>query len=299
MPTPGTSWSVEQLHPSSVVVKLDVPKGAPIEEWRFPILLSSDRHHDHAMCDQAMERKHLEQVVARDGAWLDAGDMHCAMQSKFDRRSDKSALRPEYTVGRYHNALVSEAAKFYGPYADRLIAMSPGNHETAAIKNHEIDLTLETAERLRNNWSSDVRVMTYEWFCTFRVQIPEHKKSAKLCMNVHHGFGGGGDVTRGEIQFQRKLASTRADVYWMGHIHEARVNERVVLETTNRGVPVQKTVHTVRTPSYKNEHKKMSGFLTEKGVAPKPLGAFWMWLTLDYRGPGASLRIVPRFERAD
>lgn len=63
--------------------------------WEQWVMLSSDRHHDNIHCDRRLERRHLEQAAARSALIVDAGDLFCAMQGKYDPRSSMDDIRPE------------------------------------------------------------------------------------------------------------------------------------------------------------------------------------------------------------
>jgi hypothetical protein len=115
-------------HPDSNVhvVRCDIKSQTSWDQW---FLLRSDAHHDNPDCDREMEYKHLDQAMQRGAGILDAGDLFCAMQGKYDRRSDKSKVRPEHQCGDYLDALVRTAAEDYAPYAKNWILMGQGNHE--------------------------------------------------------------------------------------------------------------------------------------------------------------------------
>ena len=94
--------------PGCYLVDMD----ADDHDWSQEFLLSSDRHHDNAHADHCLEMLHLEEAVERDAGILDIGDLFCAMQGKYDRRSDLSQCRPEHREGRYLDSLVETAADF-------------------------------------------------------------------------------------------------------------------------------------------------------------------------------------------
>lgn len=108
------------------VVAIDVADRTTWEQW---FLLTSDHHWDNPKCDRQLLKKHHDEAVDREAGILSVGDLYCAMQGKYDKRSNKSAVRPEHNVGNYLDALVSTAADWYGPYAHNYIVMSQGNHE--------------------------------------------------------------------------------------------------------------------------------------------------------------------------
>ena len=87
----SATYKVEQTSRNVVVVTFpDVNK-----DWEQWVLLRSDAHHDNVDCNRAMERAHLEKAVERNAPIIDAGDVFCAMQGKFDPRSSKEDCRPE------------------------------------------------------------------------------------------------------------------------------------------------------------------------------------------------------------
>jgi len=125
-----------------------VDRDATSPGWSQEFLLRSDAHHDNAHTNQRLEAIHLEEALDRKAGILDIGDLHCAMQGKWDKRASTDGCRPEQREGRYLDSLVECAAEFYEPYAANWLLMSPGNHEGSILKRHETDLTERTAERL-------------------------------------------------------------------------------------------------------------------------------------------------------
>ena len=84
-------------------------KGASVLQVTFPgiaagwqqwFLLSSDRHHDNKMCDRRLEQQHLDLAAEREALICDFGDLFCAMQGKYDPRSDIWQRYARRTLGR-------------------------------------------------------------------------------------------------------------------------------------------------------------------------------------------------------
>ena len=169
------------------------------EQW---FLLSSDRHHDNAHTDWDLETKHLKQAVERQAGIIDIGDMHCAMQGKWDKRADRSSLRENYRQGEYLDSLVKYAAEFYAPFAKNFVVVGRGNHETAIIKHHETDITERTCELMTHMSGGKVHAGGYGGWVILRVHLGS-KKYHVLRIKYFHGSGGGGPVTRGVIQTNR------------------------------------------------------------------------------------------------
>jgi hypothetical protein len=247
-------------------------------------LLRSDAHHDNAHTDIAMERAHLDEAKRRDALILDNGDLHCAMQGKWDKRADRSAMRPEYQYGNYLDKIVDEAVKFYSPYARNWCMMGLGNHETAMLKHHETNLTERTVERLKLQGATHLQSCGYAGWIRVVIYAPNTRKMASLWMYHHHGYGGGGPVTRGTIQTARMAVYLPdADIVWTGHTHDQWIVPIERYRVTSADRPYLDRQTHVRTPGYKDEFSPQEGWHTERGGAPKPRGALWMkvWMTND------------------
>lgn len=243
--------------------------------WEQWLLLTSDRHWDNPLSDRQLQKKHLEQAVQRGALIMDIGDLFCAMQGKFDRRADKSAIRPEHANNRYLDSLVETAVDWFKPYAKHWLFCSPGNHEAAIQKHHEVDLTGNFVSVLNREAGSNVHRMTYagwvRFMFTFRGTV---RQAHRLYYN--HGYGGGGPVTRGVIQTNRMGVYTDAEIVWTGHTHDEWIMPVARQRLTVAGAAfIDEQIH-VKTAGYKDEFSPMEGYHIESGRPPKPLGAAWL-----------------------
>jgi len=245
--------------------------------WEQWFLLRSDVHHDNPHCDQKLERKHLDQAKERGAGIIDAGDLMCCMQGKWDKRADKSAMRPEHQHGDYLDKLVSTAADFYEPYAANFLMIGRGNHETAIRKNHETDLTERLVERLNDRCKTKIQAGGYGGWIRFLFTIHQTTRFSKL-LHYYHGTGGGGPVTRGVIQTNRMAVFTPdADFILTGHTHDEWYVPIQRHRLNDAGVPYQDEQLHIRTPGYKDAWRDGShGWEVERCLGPKPIGAAWL-----------------------
>src|SRR5210317_372166 len=132
------SWTVEPVTGGVFQLSFsDIKAG-----WEQYILLSSDRHHDNAYSNNALEKQHLDLALERNAPILDIGDLFCAMQGRNDSRRSRDELRDYLTeADNYFDLLLDEAEEFYAPYAHLFAVTATGNHETAVRKHSGIDLT--------------------------------------------------------------------------------------------------------------------------------------------------------------
>lgn len=273
LPALSAPWSIETCSPNSHIIRVrDIKPG-----WEQWVMLASDRHHDNAQTRQDLELEHLELARERGAIVLDGGDLFCAMQGKYDPRSNMSNVRPEHKRDDYLDALLSTADSFFGPYADMFALIARGNHETNIRNRHGTDLTAALVDRLRQRGS---RVVTgeYSGWVTFVFHLARGPRvSASKQLHYFHGSGGGGPVTRGIISTNRMAVNwPDADIVWSGHTYDEWVMGIKRERCTAAGRPYTDIAWHVRTPSYKDEHATGSGWAVEKGHNPKPLGCVWL-----------------------
>jgi hypothetical protein len=216
---------------------------------------------------------------------LSNGDFLCLMQGKYDLRSDTSACRPEHQQGRYLDAVINTTADYIAPHADMALLFAPGNHETAIRKRHETDMNerLVEAAKVRNK-ECQAYAGSYANWVRFLVRQRGRRQlvGGSVVMYMHHGYGGGGPVTRGTIQTSRMAVYLPdADIIWTGHTHDEWIMPIQRARLSPHGRPyLDRTMH-VRSPGYKDEFSEQNGWAVEKGMPPKPKGALWLRFYMD------------------
>jgi len=268
-------------------------------------LLMSDLHWDNPHCDRGLLKNHLDEAVKRNAAIILNGDTYCCMGGKYDRRADKSLIRPEHNTDRYFDAIVDTSVEWFAPYAKNILLIGYGNHETAIIKHGETDLLQRFASTLNYATGSAVQVGGYGGTIDIRV-LHDTIRGVNFVVHYFHGSAGGGPVTRGVISDQRLLAGTEGyDLTWQGHVHELYYHQNIIHRyDRSTKTLIQKPIHQLRTATYKEEWDGgYMGFHTERGRGPKPLGGYWLKLetsrntSKDNKGP--ELQVHATFTPAD
>jgi hypothetical protein len=268
-------------------------------------LLVSDLHWDNPHCDRGLLKNHLDEAVKRNAAIILNGDTYCCMGGKYDRRADKSLIRPEHNTDRYFDAIVDTSVEWFTPYAKNILLIGYGNHETAIIKHGETDLLQRFASTLNYATGSAVQVGGYGGTIDIRV-LHDAIRGVNFVVHYFHGHSGGGVVSRGVIHDQRLLAGTEGyDLTWMGHVHELYYHQNMIHRyDRSTKTLIQKPIHQLRTATYKEEWDGgYMGFHTERGRGPKPLGGYWLKLetsrntSKDNKGP--ELQVHATFTPAD
>jgi hypothetical protein len=265
-------WSVEWTDRDVHVVRISMDVNEDWEQWG---LLRSDAHHDNPHCRRDMELRHLEQAKARGAFIIDAGDLFCAMQGKYDPRSAKRDMMPDQCGDKpYLDALVDEAAAFYAPYADNFALLGRGNHDESIRNRLETDLVQRLSYAL-----GGVPTGGYRGFVRFMfTSSTGNAFRASKTMFYTHGAGGGGPVTKGVIKHNRRSVYTPdADIVVSGHIHEAWYLEVPRFRLSKLHRLYKDTQYHVQLPTYKEEDGEIGrGWHNERESPPKPLGAWWV-----------------------
>ena len=249
------------------------------KDWEWRCLLRSDAHHDHVHCDQKLERKHLEEAKACGAGIIDAGDLFCAMQGKYDPRKSYSALRPEYKVDNYLDSLVEVAGEFYAPFAQNIIALGRGNHEGSIYDRQGTDLTERLCERLSTKSCHTVHSSGYSGYVKFSFCDGLARGAVESVLLWHfHGHGGGGPVTRDVIKTNRQAVyNPDPRIILTGHTHDQWVLPIQRNRISSQGVIYQDAQLHIKTPSYKDEYQDgFGGWEVSRGGVPKPKGAIWL-----------------------
>lgn len=280
MPAPRTAddalphWTIRQT--DAAAFRADVPYLSRFD-WSWSMLAISDVHLDNPHCDRRLLKRHLDEAKARGAAIVIIGDLFCLMQGKYDPRSSKQDMRPEYLqAGRpYLDAVLEDAVAFLAPYADQLMLVSEGNHETNIAARLETDMIARFCDTMRDRHGSPVLAGPYAGW----LRLAFRCGNAARFRNVHfdHGSGGGGPVTKGIIQVNRRQTYLDdCDVDLTGHIHERwmlqNVNEYV--DKVGR-IRLRPTMH-LCLGTYKEERLAGRGYHVERSRPPKPLGGWWI-----------------------
>lgn len=234
------------------------------------LLLISDVHIDAKDCDRKLLIGHLEEAKARGAGVLIFGDLFDCMGGKYDKRTTKSDLLPEYQVNNYFDAIVKDAAKILKPYAENILMIGDGNHELSVRERHETDLIQNLIDQLR----PEILHGKYSGFIRVFFERCE-KRRGSFTIYYNHGSGGNSPASRGVLQSGRRQESREADIYVSGHNHNSWdmprpklvLNAECVLELTE---PEHLNLGT-----YKNDLLS-GGFADIKEFPPPALGGYWL-----------------------
>ena len=274
------SWTIERIKPAVSMMRIDMNRNSSWEQWG---LLSSDRHFDNPMSKRSMQRRHLDMARERDAFILDFGDLFCAMQGKYDKRSSKRDVLPENQREDYLDSLVDSGEKFFGEYSNLFAELGMGNHETSILDRHETNLTERLVKRLKKHGSKAILGGYRGWIILSFKDTKQSNFQQSLNLYYTHGSNSNAPVTKGIIKTNRRSVwLPDANIIVSGHIHEAWLFPIPRSRITDHGNEyMDKQVH-IQLPTYKDEFFGASTNSHHKQERPpKPLGAWWLRFFFD------------------
>lgn len=272
---------------SPLVFEIDAPL---IKEERW-FMYRADAHNDHPASRRDLILSHMETLKECNGFMIDGGDFYCVMQAPGDKRASAhgEAVRSEDRGTNYIINVAEHGTELLQPYANNIALLMLGNHETAMMKYHGIDVTELTAKLLRAAVPK-CPTLAAGYMCYVKVNFT---KSHSQIFYFHHGTRTNAPVTRGVIQSNRRSVYLRdADFVFTGDSHDGYCVP-MVRETFNGKEIGRHTQWHIQTPSYKEARSARSGYEIEKEFGPKPLGCWF--IRFFYHGTGIGSEIIPAF----
>jgi hypothetical protein len=256
----------------SVTVRLPIKRNA---EWVQQVLMMSDLHWDHPWSDRVGIKDALDQALAINAPILINGDALCLMQGPGDRRATGGMRLPEHDRPDYIDAVIDTFCEFMEPYKHLIALYGAGNHETSITKHHGTSPHRRICEKL------GVPRGGYHGYVLFRFEGSNNAFRTTKRMYYHHGMGNGGKQSGASLVLRNMRQSAVADIYWAGHTHYSESVPGCVTQCSDAGEVSSAPQLSISTPSWKDEWLRPGGWAIERGMGPKPIGAYW--LKFNYR----------------
>jgi len=243
--------------------------------------LTSDVHIDSVSCNRKWFQDDCERAMSLGAGIFLFGDTFDAMQGRFDPRRSMDELRPEYRRPDYYDYIVQDVARILSPFVKGIVLITPGNHETATLKNANTFLSDRLVATLNTQYGGHVLHGAYGGWVRWMFEHTAGGCRTSVKLKYHHGFGGEAPVTKGVIQTARQAVYLPdADVVVNGHSHNSYVVPIARERLSDSGrVYADNQLH-LRTPGYKQEYGDGSyGWSVERGSPPKSIGGAMLEMT--------------------
>jgi predicted phosphodiesterase len=262
-------------------------------DWRFRVLLTSDRHIDSPDSDWDLQKEHLNQARKFGAPVLDAGDLFDYCGGKNDKRRSKSGVRPEHSTDTYIDDVIATTAEMLAPWADIIPIILSGNHEHSLVEHLETSVSERLIERLKILTGAEVYHGGYGAAITFSF-VDEKGKTRSVNLWMEHGAGGGGPVTGDMIaMYRRSTYLPDFNIVASGHTHDQAYRKLQRLRLSAYGKLSEDTMHLVKLATYKREFREgHGGWHTRRGAPPKPRGAWWIEFSWCHRTERVVVKLI-------
>lgn len=255
-------------------------------DYSQEFLLISDLHIDSPHADRKLIKALCDEAVDKGAGILINGDLFDAMQGKHDGRSARSELRDEQRRDDYINFLIEDTALFFAPYADRLVYLGLGNHETAILHHNDVHLMPLLADRLELTTGKRPHVGGYGGWIFFRTARLTGKSKGNrrtYKMFAYHGSGGANTTTK---QNRRAILYPDADIVWTGHTHKMKEEPEQRYRVTDGGKEFIDSQYHIVSGTFKAEHRKdYTGWADLREHKPPFYGGYWLKFAPKRQGP--------------
>jgi len=253
------------------------------------IALFSDTHIANPYHNRELLQEELEEAKELDAKILLNGDIVDALLHGDRKRFNMSSG----TYGNVDNALnrmIEEAVDVLSPFANNIVMIGIGNHETAVIKHHSFDIIQELVKNLNDKRTEQIEEPIvhggYEGFFCFKFKMSSTAGRCSYKIYYSHGQGGAAPVTQGAIDLVRKQFA-EADVIWLGHKHNKlahfyphiSVNQKMdkIISRPIIGVVTACYLNNIHQYDIKESGYKLD-FSEEKMMVPSSQGNAIIWL---------------------
>jgi hypothetical protein len=249
---------------------------------------------DTTFCEEELKER-IELINSdKDARWTFGGDSGALIRHN-DRRYEPSSLHPRYRQATDLRLATREhIVELFDPIKDKLWGWCDGNHEAALDRFSGGHFGLEVCCDLgmEDKW------VDYRGFVHAQCHVTKTNYLA-ITVDLQHGWQSGRLKGAAQVQAERELGYTDADVVLRGHNHQASAHTWVTLGVNKMGT-IATRMRTVLNggswmrgyldnPAPVNRNKlsevEKAGWTERKGYRPEPVGGPVLRLTFD---PGRS-----------
>ena len=267
----------------------------------FKVFHCSDIHYDSKHCRRDVFIRHLEEAVKEDAFICIYGDIFDLMGAKRDPRSVTGDIRPEYTRANYLDEVIQDVYETLKPFADNILIISAGNHETAIVKHKETDPLRRLVYLLNQHTEHEIIEGAYSGYIVWRLELG--KKRTSWIEHYHHGYGGNAKRSKGmlNVDIDMKQAPS-ADLIIRGHIHQKWTKSETVERVQLNGTPQIKRSKVVylQLGSYKDDVTDVPhGWAKQKHFDTPEIGGYMTVFGARFKDGGKVSKTIKNIQVVD
>lgn len=240
---------MEDIKPIKVKLKTD--------SNNIRVYVLSDVHLGDPNCDMVTLKKIID-TIKNDP------NMYCILLGDILNTALKTSKSDIYSETLSISQSQKLAVELLTPIKDKIIAMTPGNHENRVWREVGVDLSLWLAEKLdlQDKYRPDILALTIQ-FGNDNI----HNTPYRINIMGQHGAYGGGRKLGSAMNALEDLDGivANADIYIRAHTHQPLSGSRKIYSFDSQGNIKSKVKYYFNSPSVLNYGH---GYAAEKGYKP-------------------------------
>ena len=223
------------------------------EQKEFKFALFSDMHIDAKHCEREQLKQNLDYCHKNyDGILINGDTFSCLLPKDLKRFTLAHAFGDRDDILDH---IIDYVTDFLSPYADKIMFVGMGNHETSALKFHGTNPAARLCRQLKESGGSP-KFGDYRNFLRFKFEHGKNGRVRTYTLWTNHGIGAGAKRSRGVMEWDMIYAKYDANAYWQAHNHMAGIDPSgsyTYADTAGKINTVRKTG--IRTPAWEQvEH---------------------------------------------
>ena len=214
----------------------------------FNYALFSDMHIDAKHCERENLKRNLDYCNEHyDGILINGDTFSCLLPKDLKRFTLANSFSDQDNI---LDEIIDYVAEFLKPYAKKIMFVGMGNHETSVLKFHGTNPAARLCRQLKA-YGGNPKFGDYQNIIRFKFNHGENGRVRSYDLWSCHGMGAGAKRSRGVLEWDLVYGRFDADLYHMGHNHQAGIDTSGSYTTVNRaGEFVTKRKSGIRTPSW-------------------------------------------------
>lgn len=175
-----------------------------------------DIHLGNRYCDERALKEDLSKIDESTYI-IGGGDILDSIITKDIKRYTKHSDATESDA--IIDEQIDKAYHYLQPFADRIIGLGLGNHESSIVKYHGTNPIKRLCDKLGSTY------LGYSWL--IKLQLHENgSRGRTVLVRGHHGYGGGSRTQGADLtKFAKDTAYWDADLFLYGHVHRKQSDE--------------------------------------------------------------------------
>ena len=168
----------------------------------------ADLHIGDVNCDMKAIKDRIEYVKNTKNAY-------CILNGDLMNNATKTSVSDSYSEMITPDQQIDMCEELFSPIADKILAITSGNHEKRTYRKEGVDITKQVAVRLNllDRYSKSGAILF--------IRFGNNNKKKKVCYSLYmnHGSGGGRKEGAKAIRLADMASIIDADIYVHSHTH--------------------------------------------------------------------------------